>query len=247
MSTSDRLPLLRVLPSDVAARVLVVGDPARAEAAAKSLEDAEHVGHNREYSTFTGTFGGERITIASHGVGSAGAGVCFEELVRAGATIIVRAGTCGSLRETISDGELIIATGAVRDEGLTPRLVPLSYPAVAHHEVTRALLGAAEGSGRRVHQGLVLTSDLFYPSAALGQSLEIWQKSEVIGVEMELATLFVIASLHKLRAGGVLVVDGNPARAPEDMSDYDPYRKVVSDGTEIMINLALEALASLEP
>lgn len=226
---------------------MVVGDPARAARAAKSLDEAQQVGDNREYSTFTGSFGGVRITIASHGVGSAGAGVCIEELARAGAKILIRAGTCGSLQERISDGELIVATAAVRDEGLTPRLVPLSYPAVAHHEVTLALFQAADEAGRKAHEGILLTSDLFYPSEAIGQDFGIWQRSRVVGVEMELATLFVIASLHGIRAGGIAVVDGNPATASDDMSDYDPYRKVVDDGTGIMIRLALEALTSLEP
>ncbi len=247
MSSSDRLPLLRVKPSDIASRVLVVGDPARAKQAASRLDAVEQVGDNREYSTFTGTSDGKQITVASHGVGSAGAGVCFEELARGGAKVIVRAGTCGSLSESISDGELIIATGAVRDEGLTPRLAPLSYPAVAHHSVVRALHEAAEGAGRRAHEGLILSSDLFYPSEAMGQDFGLWQRSRVIGVEMELATLFVIASLHGIRAGGIVVVDGNPARAAADMSNYDPYRQVVADGTEVMIDLAVEALTRLEP
>jgi uridine phosphorylase len=207
----------------------------------------EQVGDNREYSTFTGDADGTRITVASHGVGSAGAGVCFEELVRAGAKVVIRAGTCGSLSNSISDGELLIATGAVRDEGLTGRLVPLSYPAIAHHEVVGALVLATDRAGQRAHQGLFLTSDLFYPSEAMGQDFGVWQRSGVIGVEMELATLFVIASLHGIRAGGIAVVDGNPANAAQDMSDYDPYRKVVADGTEMMIRLALEALRRVEP
>ncbi len=227
--------------------MLVVGDPARAERAAHSLDNVEQVGDNREYSTFTGDADGTRITVASHGVGSAGAGVCFEELGRGGAKVVIRAGTCGSLSDSISDGELLIATGAVRDEGLTPRLVPLSYPAIAHHEVVGALALATERAGRRAHQGLFLTSDLFYPSEAMGQDFGVWQRSRVIGVEMELATLFVIASLHGIRAGGIAVVDGNPANAAQDMRDYDPYRKVVADGTEMMIRLALEALTRIEP
>ncbi len=225
----------------------MVGDPARAEMAARNLVNVNQVGDNREYSTFTGDVDGKRITIASHGVGSAGAGVCFEELARGGAKVVVRAGTCGSLDDSISDGELVIATGAVRDEGLTPRLVPLSYPATAHHEVVGTLARVAEEAGQKAHQGILLTSDLFYPSEAMGQDFGIWQRSRVIGVEMELATLFVIASLQGIRAGGIAVVDGNPGVAAQDMSDYDPYRQVVADGTEIMIHLAIQALTRVEP
>ena len=243
MTNDERLPLLRVRPDQVAPAALVVGDPRRAEQAAALLDDAELVASTREYTTYTGRYGGRRLTIASHGVGAAGAAVCFEELARAGAQTILRAGSCGALRDDVADGELIVATAAVRDEGLTPRLVPEGYPAVADVELSRALLAAAESAGERVRSGIVLTSDLFYPSKVLGQDFGPWQAAGVLAVEMELAALYVIASLHGLRAGGLLAVDGNPSRAAEDMSEYDPYRQVVKDGVDRMLRLAVAVLA----
>lgn len=247
MTKDERLPLLRVRPEDVAPAVLVVGDPARAERAASILTGAERVAANREYATYTGSFGGRRLTICSHGVGCAGAGVCFEELARAGARTILRAGSCGALRDEIADGELIVATAAVRDDGLTPRLVPAAFPAVADLDLTLALRAAAESRGEAVRTGIVLTSDLFYPSRVLGQDFSEWQAAGVLAVEMELAALYVIAALHGIRAGGLLVVDGNPSKAAVDMSEYDPYRPVVAEGVDRMLRLSLEVLASFAP
>ena len=245
MSAEKKLPVLNINAAEVAPLVLVVGDPARAEQAARLLEQAQQVGANREYVTYTGYLQGQRITVCSHGIGSAGAGICFEELARAGAQTIIRAGTCGALRDEIEDGDLVIITGAVRDEGLTPRLVPPSYPAVAHYQVVNALLAAAEQAGERAHVGLALSSDLFYPSAALGQDWRVWQASQVSAVEMELAALLIVAALHGIRAGGILTVDGNPTRGPQDMSNYDPHRTVVTEGKARMLQLALAALVSL--
>lgn len=246
MPSDSRLPILRVLPEEIASRVLVVGDPARAEAAATLLDQADRVGSNREYVTYTGRKGGERITVCSHGVGSAGAGVCFEELARAGAQAIIRAGTCGAVRDDLVDGELVIASGAIRDEGLTPRLVPAGYPAVAHHEIVTALETAVATRGAEPRTGLVLSTDLFYPSAALGVDWEPWKKSQVLAVEMELAPLFVIASLHGIMAGGILAVDGNPTRAAQDMSEYDPYRAVVEEAISQTLGLGLEVLIRIQ-
>lgn len=242
MKNEDLLPLLRVRPSDVASRVLVVGDPARAKDASSLLSDVQQVGNNREYATYTGFAGDRRVTIASHGVGAAGAGVCFEELARAGAHLFVRAGTCGAIQDDLADGGLVIASGAVREEGLTPRLAPLSYPAVADHRVVTELEAAANVQGSRFRTGVVLTTDLFYPSAALGQSWDVWKKSHVLAVEMEMAALFIVASLHGLAAGGVLTVDGNPTRAAQDMSEYDPYREVVTAGKRKMLRAAIKVL-----
>lgn len=240
--TASLLPLLQVRADDIASHVLVVGDPGRAEDAAALLSNARQVGANREYATFTGHAGERRITIASHGVGAAGAGVCFEELIRAGARLLVRAGTCGALRDDIEDGDLVIASGAVREEGLTPRLTPLSYPALANHRVVAALEEAALAELSRFHTGVVLTTDLFYPSEALAQSWTVWQKSHVLAVEMEAAALFIVAGLHGIPAGGVFTVDGNPTRSAQDMSEYDPYRPVVAKGKKKMLRIALKVL-----
>ena len=242
MTGSGRLPILRVAPDAIADRVLVVGDPARAQAAAALLDQADRVGSNREYDTYTGRSNGEQITICSHGVGSAGAGVCFEELARAGAQVIIRAGTCGAVQDEIADGCLVVASGAIRDDGLTPRLVPAGFPAVANHEVIAALETGVATRGGQPRTGLVLSTDLFYPSAALGVDWEPWKKSRVLAVEMELAALYVVASLHAVKAGGILAVDGNPTRAAPDMSEYDPYRKVVEEAVTRILEIGIEAL-----
>ncbi len=210
------------------------------------LEGPEKIGDNREYVTWAGRFEGRRVCVTSHGVGSAGAGLAFEELARGGAEVMIRAGTCGAVADGVADGDAVIATGAVRDEGLTPRLVPLGYPAVAHHSVIAALEAAAAGEAAPVHSGLVLTSDLFYPSDALGQDWQVWQASRVAAVEMEAAALFVVAALHGIKAGGIFAVDGNPTRAAEDMSEYDPHRQVVAEGVDRILRIALRALVRVD-
>lgn len=243
--TEGALPVLRVRPGDVADRALVVGDPARAEAAAARLDGAERVGANREYATWTGERSGRRITVASHGVGSPGAAICFEELFRAGVRAIVRAGTCGAIDAALDDGELVVATGAVRGEGLSGRLVPLAFPAVADPDLVLALRAAAADGGAPAREGIVLSSDLFYPYEGLGpDDWPLWRASRVVAVEMELSALFVMASLRGVRAGGILAVDGDPTRSA-DMSDYEPDRAVVRRGIERMIEVALSALAGL--
>lgn len=239
-------PLTRVRPADVAAAVLVVGDPARVDEAAGLLDGARRVASAREYLTCTGSLAGTRLTVASHGVGSAGAAVCFEELARAGARVIVRAGTCGALQPGIGDGDLVIATGAVRDEGTTPRLLPLGYPALADADVVAALGQAARRElPGAVHRGVVATTDTFYPSAVLGPAWRVWHDAGVLAIEMELAALLVVSALHGIRAGGILTVDGNLLTASQDMRDYDPHREVVSTAKAAMLEVALRALAAL--
>ena len=238
------MPILGIRAGDVPQRVLVVGDPARAERAAAGLDGARRLARSREYVTFAGTHRGESIGIVSHGVGSAGAAVCFEELCRSGARRLIRAGTAGGMQPGITTGALVVAPAAARDDGVTARLVPPGFPAVAHIDVVLALREAAGAAGRDVHEGIVLTSDLFYPHPVLGSDLALWQRAGVVAVEMECSALFVTAALHGAAAGALLTVDGNPLEEDDaDMSGYDPHRPIVGDTVAQMITIALDALA----
>jgi uridine phosphorylase len=240
------LPNLKTRSSDLASHALVVGDPKRAALAAELLSNVEEVGNFREYRTFTGEFAAKRVTISSHGVGGAGASVCFEELMQGGVKTIIRAGTCGAMRRGIRDGELVIGTGAIREDGTSERLMPIAYPAIADRDVISALEAAAAAQGdTRLHEGIILTQSYFYPGI-LPSAVDRWLKADVdvCAVEMELATLLIIAALHGARAGGIFASDGNMTEEA-DMAEYDPHRSVVEEGVRAMLRIALDALARL--
>ena len=71
------MPILGIRAGDVPQRVLLVGDPARAERAAKRLDDARELARSREYVSFGGTFavGGKANGGTNAGGCSTGAGV----------------------------------------------------------------------------------------------------------------------------------------------------------------------------
>ena len=229
----------------VAPHALVVGDPHRVHDVAAHLEDVREIGNSREYLSVVGHHRGRAITVTSHGVGAGGAAVCFEELLRAGVTTIVRAGTCGGLQHEVVDGDLVIGTAAVRDDGLTDRLVPLGWPAVADHGLTRGLQEAAADTALNVHTGVVHTAANFFPSPLSDvPGWQVWADAGAVAIEMEYAALLVIAALHGTRAAGVFAVDGNLRRDAADMADYDPDRDVVRTAKAAMLTIALDALAA---
>jgi uridine phosphorylase len=237
------LPILGLRAGDLPRRVLAVGDPNRAEKAAAQLDGARQLGRTREYWTFAGIYKETEVAVVSHGVGSAGAAVCFEELFRAGAERVIRAGTAGGMQPNVLDGHLVIATGAVRNDGFTPQVVPVEYPAVADHRLVDYLLTAAAASSAEVHQGIVLTVASFYPHAILGSALPMWQEAGIVAVEMEVAALFTLASLHGSSAGAILAIDGNPLAEKDDsMEGYNPNRPIVHQAVDTMITIALDAL-----
>ncbi|MTI94289.1 MAG: nucleoside phosphorylase [Firmicutes bacterium] len=236
------LPILKIPVDSLPPDVLVCGDPARAEAIARELEQTEELAYNREYRTFIGRYQGAPLAVCSHGVGAAGAAVCFEELIRAGARRLIRVGTAGSLSSEIRDGDLVIASAAVREDGLTEQLVPLSFPAVADIGVTRALEESARKAGVQCPTGIVLTVAAFYP-ALLDLPNNLMSKARCLAVEMECAALFVIAALKGVQAGAVLAIDG--MAIDFDADAYNPHREAVHQAVSDGIGLSLEAAARL--
>lgn len=243
LDPEDVLPIIQVKVSDLAPRVLVAGDPARVERISTQLENVRRVGANREYVSYTGEFEGELVSVVSHGVGSAGAGAAFEELCRAGVEKIIRVGTAGGMQRNVVDGDIVVATGAVRAEGLSTRMVPIEYPAVSDLDISLALRDAAGETGLNVHAGIVLTADNFYPSPILPNDQPMWRDAGVVAVEMEVAALLTVASLNRVAAGAVLAIDGNPLAAEdESMAGYEPFREIVDRAVAGTITTGLKAL-----
>jgi uridine phosphorylase len=229
---------------EVGRYVLLPGDPGRVPKIAELFDRAEEVAFNREYRTFTGTIGGTKISATSTGIGCPSAAICIEELIRCGADTFIRVGTAGGLQPGIEVGDLVITSATVREEGTTRQYVPLAYPAVADIEVTTALREAARTLGFRHHIGIGHTKDAFYTEGAADlplaersrQQWQVWQRANVISTSMEAASLFVISSIRKVRAGEVLAVIG---------LTYKDEPIVAKAGIEEAIRVAIEAVKIL--
>ena len=239
---NDFLPVTKIPRSGLPEYALVCGDPRRAARIAKLFENSREIGSNREYVTYRGTWKGIDLTVSSHGVGGPGAICMFEELVIAGAKTIIRVGTCGGTSPEIEDGDLIIATGGVREDGVTDQLVPVAYPAFSTPEVVLALQQSAQSHGYPWHRGVIWTKALFFPGV-LPTAFEAYVKAGVIAVEMELTALLVMAGIRGIRAGGILVSDGNPTKSKD--AEYNPHRSIVEEGVGKSIEVALGAIEHL--
>lgn len=243
MEQQQLQPTIRCKIGDIAPNVLLPGDPERARWISTFFDESREVGRNREYWTYTGTVKGVPITVMSTGIGCPGAAMGIEELIKLGAKNLIRVGTCGSIQEDILPGDLVIATGSVRDEGLSKELVPLQYPAVSDIDVTLALRKAAKESGHRYHVGLYRTGDAFY-GLDVEATFGVWKRAGVKIFEMEAAALFTIASLRGVRAGAIVAVDG-PAAAAEAIAYEVIDRSRFQDAVEAEIRIAIQALIEL--
>ena len=200
---------LQLLPRDVGETVFIPGDVSRAKVIADHFDDAKLVAHSRQYITYTGTKGGVPISCTSTGLGCPPTAIGVEELIRIGAKNIIRIGTCGALQPFLKPGHMIIATGAVRGEHTSEEFISMEYPAVADYRVVRALVDACEQLKIPYHLGIIRTHDAFYLESpwAFGdyrKRLQPWVDMGVLALDNESSSIFVISSMHGIRAGTIL-------------------------------------------
>jgi len=233
---------------DVAKYVLIPGDPRRVETIASFLDESRKVADYRGFVTYTGSSDGIGISVCSTGIGCPSAAIAVEELARIGAETFIRVGTTGALQRHIDMGDIVIAAAAVRADGASKNYAPLEFPAVADFNVVAALLQAAKKSKRKIHFGLVLSSDAFYGN---DENLKRWSKLGVLSVEMESSVIFTIAALKKLKAGSILAVDGNPLLGV-GKGEFEPSEKTgelddrVQDAIKEETRIAIKAIKILE-
>jgi uridine phosphorylase len=232
---SDTQPITRCRPGDIAERVFLCGDPARVDRIAAAWKAPRVVCSLREYRIVTGERDGLALSAASTGIGAPSTAVLVEELAKLGARVLVRVGNSGGLAPEVEVGDLVVTTGAVRDDGTSKTYVVPEYPAVADHRLVSALCAAARARGARCHAGITWSLDAFYARnailrpdgsmasmiaggyfpRALEERIRDMQAARVLNCEMEGGVLLTLAGLFGLRAACLCVVsDRTPWPGP---------------------------------
>lgn len=132
ISEEGRVYHLDLLPSEVAEKIILVGDPARVNMIANYFDEIECDITHREFHTITGTYKGKRISAMSTGISSDNVDILLTELdalfnidfntreVKETITKldIIRLGTCGALQDDIELGDFVISQYSLGIDGM---------------------------------------------------------------------------------------------------------------------------------
>jgi uridine phosphorylase len=247
-SDNGRLYHIDVAPGEVGKYVILPGDPKRCASIAKYFDDAKLIADKREYVTYTGFLDGEKVSVTSTGIGGPSASIAMEELVQAGADTFVRVGTCGGMEINVKGGDIIVATGAIRNEGTSREYAPIEFPAVPNLDVVNALVASAKEQGVTYHTGVVQCKDSFYGqhspetkpvSYELENKWEAWLRLGCLASEMESAALFTVASYLRVRCGSTFLAVGNQERAKKGLDNPQAH------DTDMAVRVAVGAVRNL--
>ncbi|MDV3278600.1 MAG: nucleoside phosphorylase [Nitrososphaerales archaeon] len=217
-----RLYHIGLKKADVGRIAFLPGDPDRVPKIAEHFSDAKPIASHREYTTWGGRVGRDRVIAMSTGIGGPAAAIAIEELARLGVEVMIRVGTCGAISPAAKVGSTIIADAAVRMDGTSNQYVTPGYPAAASPEVVMALKDSANALGKRHLVGITASTDSFY----VGQGrkgyrgyfpsdkdslMKDLQAARVLCFEMEASTLFTLGRIFGLKTGAVFAVVANRA------------------------------------
>jgi len=235
-------PHINAAQGDFAQTVLFPGDPLRAKYIADTfLTDVKKVNNVRNMLGFTGYYNtkngkAKKVSVMGSGMGIPSCSIYAKELITEyGVKNIIRVGSCGAISSDIKVRDVIIGMGACTDSKVNrTRFKDHDFAAIADFNLLMNAVNAAKKNNIDVKVGNIFSADLFYSPDP--DMFDVMEKMDILGVEMEAAGLYGIATEYGANALCVLTVSdhirtGEQTTAQERETSFNE-----------MISLTLESL-----
>lgn len=250
MEKTEKLYHIQLSAKDIegAKYAIIAGDPGRIPKIAEHFDNPKQLAFNREYCSWLGECGDEKVVLMSHGIGGPSTAIAVEELYQLGVRTFIRVGTSGGMQLEVKAGDIVIVNGAIRAEGTSKEYLPIEFPAIADLDVTCALRDEAKALGVPYHVGVAQCKDSFYGqhdpermpvSYELLNKWQAWIRGGALCSEMETAALYTVCATLGARSGGVMLAVWNQEREAAGLPQDEAH------DTESAIKVAVGAVRRL--
>lgn len=221
--------------TDIASKVIMPGDPKRAEFIAKNfLKKVKLVNTVRGALAYTGYFENTKVTVMAHGMGIPSIGIYAYELFKFyDVDVIYRIGSAGSMNKKLKVGTCFLVKEAWSNSAFAWWLKVKSdkpnlfYPAKA---CNAHILKTAKAIKLPIKEHRIISSDCFYTAYSPKDVIRITKGAQA--TEMESFGLFAIAKkLHKkaaclLTISDSLVSKERPLTSSERVTTFKNMMKI---------------------
>jgi purine-nucleoside phosphorylase len=189
---------------------------------------------------YTGTYKGRPVSVQATGMGQPSLGIYVHELINTYAVqTLIRIGTCGALIEKVKLRDIVIASTASTDSAMNRDVFGMyNFAPTADFTLLRSAVETAEERGLKVHVGGIVSSDVFYHPDGVKVYDEL-AKHGVLGVEMETAALYTLASRYGRRALTVCAV--SDSLVTHEQIDPAARQSSLNDMAELALSVAVGA------
>ena len=183
------------------------------------------------------------------GAGSPHCAIRVEYLRRYfGVRSLIRIGTCGGLQQGQMQGDVILPTAAIRQEGTSACYVEGNWPAAADFFLNRAIVDCLVSAQIPHHVGLIWTTDgrMVENDAAVLR----YSKNGILGVDMDTSALLVVSSLRGMKSASLCIISDVPIEQTGEefkgTRTYESWCSVVMPRADQLICLSLQLLPALQ-
>lgn len=250
--TNDQQPSEPVLkPSDLLARLRANGQlpdfPApRAVIFAPQKSLADRVLRRHSSNRIKGFLGefyllkrthGQIALSTGFGVGAPAIASLTDEFAALGVTQFVLVGLAGGLQPELTAGSLVVATGAIRGEGVSRHYLPPGPTVESAPGMVRGISQILTGQNHPHALGTAWTTDA--PFRELRKDAIEHQRQGVLAVEMEAAAMLAVAKAYNLSAAAMFSIADQLSGGEWRMADdLEPAH----GGLSILFDAAFEYL-----
>ena len=183
------------------------------------------------------------ITIINFGMGSANAATVMDLLTAIKPKACLFLGKCGSLKDKIPVGALLLPIGAIRGEGTSNDYLPQEVPALPSFQLERAVSHIIKQYKQDYVSGTVYTTNR-----------RVWEHDDnfkehlvnvrATAIDMETATIFITGFHNEIPTGALLLVSDQPM-TPEGIKTDHSDKNVTSNFSLLHLKIGMDSLKQI--
>lgn len=185
-----------------------------------------------------GDFNDSKVGVGRFGMGAPATAFSLEEAIVCGVRIIFEVGVSGSIQPYLQAGEIIVVSGAIRDEGTSHHYFPPEVKVESDTLLKNKLIERLKRNGIKHFVGPVWSTDGVYRETR--GKLRKFRESGVLAVNMETSAVFAIAKYRNVRAASAQVISDV---LTENGCDIASEHQSVRESTEALLKNVLETIS----
>ncbi len=157
--------------------------------------------------------------------------------------MVIMLGMCGGIDDVLEEGDFIIPSAAIRGEGTSRHYLPAEFPAIPASSVNLYCIGAVRKVGLTPRCGIVYTTDRRLWEFD-EEFINYLRKQRILGIDMELATLFSVAYRFEVPIGSIMLVSDMPLQR-RGIKDKKKQEEIYTNYMEMHLDLAIDAVNNI--
>ena len=162
--------------------------------------------------------GAAGLTLVNIGVGPSNAKTITDHLAVLRPDAVLMVGHCAGLRNHQEIGDLVLATGHMRDDRILDDVLPTSVPVSSNHFLNALLIEGMEARGLTYRMGTVFTTSNRNWEFNQERALAAIQASRSVAVDMESATVAANGFRYRIPTAALLCVSDKPLHGQPKLS-----------------------------